>query len=108
MTSVNDPQSAWYRTPLDGDDVLAGVSLVAMMTLFIPLYCVVIVVFVRTEKVRNLEELTVTKGKGKQENKSFSMKQAYCNVFSVVAYERNHFFGNFHQTSIYCFRSTVG
>ncbi|GMT31973.1 hypothetical protein PFISCL1PPCAC_23270, partial [Pristionchus fissidentatus] len=45
-----DPFAAWYRNPLDADDILAGGSLVLLAALFIPLYLLVIAVFTRTEK----------------------------------------------------------
>lgn len=52
---ASDPFSAWYDTPLNGDDLLAGVSLLVLLAVFLPLYALVVRVFIRAERVRNRE-----------------------------------------------------
>lgn len=51
MSSFDDQITAWYLSPLDADDILAGMSLLVLLVLFIPLYGLVINVFVITERV---------------------------------------------------------
>ncbi|KAF8385937.1 hypothetical protein PRIPAC_75079 [Pristionchus pacificus] len=50
MSSFDDQIASWYRSPLDSDDILAGASLLVLLVLFIPLYGLVIHVFVKTER----------------------------------------------------------
>ncbi|KAF8354452.1 hypothetical protein PRIPAC_96075 [Pristionchus pacificus] len=47
---ASDPFSAWYDTPLNGDDLLAGVSLLVLLAVFLPLYALVVRVFIRAER----------------------------------------------------------
>lgn len=51
MTTTVDPYADWYHQPLDGDDILAGGSLIFLTLIFVPLYLLVVAVFVSAEKV---------------------------------------------------------
>ncbi|KAF8382716.1 hypothetical protein PRIPAC_71858 [Pristionchus pacificus] len=50
MTTTVDPYADWYHQPLDGDDILAGGSLIFLTLIFVPLYLLVVAVFVSAEK----------------------------------------------------------
>ncbi|GMR30820.1 hypothetical protein PMAYCL1PPCAC_01015, partial [Pristionchus mayeri] len=50
MASPVDPFASWYLSSLDGDDLLAGVSLLVLLFVFIPIYATVIYVFVCAER----------------------------------------------------------
>ncbi|GMS79379.1 hypothetical protein PENTCL1PPCAC_1554, partial [Pristionchus entomophagus] len=45
-----DPLVEWYETPLDREDVMAGGSLLLLFLIFVPLYLLVVAVFVSAEK----------------------------------------------------------
>ncbi|GMS80016.1 hypothetical protein PENTCL1PPCAC_2191, partial [Pristionchus entomophagus] len=50
MTTTLDPFSEWYNRSLDGDDIIAGGSLILLTLIFVPLYLLVVAVFVGAEK----------------------------------------------------------
>ncbi|GMT10475.1 hypothetical protein PFISCL1PPCAC_1772, partial [Pristionchus fissidentatus] len=48
--STPDPFALWYSQPLEMEDILAGGSLILLTLIFIPLYLLVIAVFIGAEK----------------------------------------------------------
>ncbi|GMR58965.1 hypothetical protein PMAYCL1PPCAC_29160, partial [Pristionchus mayeri] len=50
MTTPVDPFAHWYSSPLEGGDWMVGGSLIVLSLFFVPLYILVIFVFIGAEK----------------------------------------------------------
>lgn len=58
MDTTVDPFIDWYNAPLDIEDIVAGGSFIILILIFVPLYLLVVAVFVSAEKVSMLTLLT--------------------------------------------------